>query len=122
MVTSRRARAPGLGGAYGGEFHEGHCRVSVESRHIGVILGLTAFAVAVLCGLAVDNPMDVVLSRALASLAAGFFVGALLGGVLAHVIEAHVKRYIADRPVPTPNSSAHTDSPVQVVDEAKKDS
>ncbi|MBI1190839.1 MAG: hypothetical protein GC200_09200 [Tepidisphaera sp.] len=95
--------------------------MSVESRHIGVILGLTAFAVAVLCGLAVDNPMDVTLSRALTSLAAGFFVGALLGMVLSHVIKQHVTQYIADRPVPTPNHAAQTDSAAQAADEVKKD-
>ena len=96
--------------------------MSVESRHIGVILGLTAFAVSVLYGLAVDNPMDVTLSRALTGLLAGFFVGALLGSVLSHVIQQHVTRYIAERPVPKPVQTLQTEQEAPGVGEVKKDS
>jgi hypothetical protein len=82
-----------------------------------VILGLTAFVVAVICGMAVDNPMDVTLSRALTSLLAGFFIGLFLGAAMSHVVEAHVKQYKLNNPLPTPNPNQGSDEPVQIVDE-----
>jgi len=40
---------------------------------------LAAFAIAVVAGLAADNPADTILLRAMVSMAACFFLGALLG-------------------------------------------
>lgn len=97
--------------------------MSVESRHIGAILGLTAFVVAIVSGMAVDNPLEVTLSRALASLVVGFLIGVLLGAALAHVVEAHIAKYKLQNPVPVSASPKHgTAEPemVMVVDEGKK--
>ncbi len=97
--------------------------MSVESRHIGVILGLTAFVVAIVSGMAVDNPLEVTLSRALASLVVGFFIGVPLGAALAHVVEAHVAKYKLQNPVPVSASQKQGMSEpevVMVVEEEKK--
>lgn len=91
--------------------------MSVESRHIGVILGLTAFVIAVVSGMAVENPMDVTLSRALTSLLAGFFVGLFLGAAMSHVVEAHVEQYRQKHPQSASNAPQGGEEPVQIVDE-----
>lgn len=93
--------------------------MSVESRHIGAILGLTAFVVGVVSGMAVDNPMDVTLERAMTGLVAGFFVGLLLGGAISHVVQSHVKQYKLNNPLPEQNGLAQVEAPVQIVDEVK---
>lgn len=41
--------------------------------------GLAAFAIAIIVGLAADNPTDTILLRAVVSMTACFFLGSLLG-------------------------------------------
>lgn len=63
------------------------------TRILGSGLALLAFAIATLAGLAVHNPLDVVLSRALLALVVFFAVGAGLGWVIQRIIV----EYLSDR-------------------------
>ena len=56
------------------------------ARIIAATFSLAAFSVSVVTGLAVDNPADVVLSRALGAMVITFAVGSLLGLVLEHAL------------------------------------
>ncbi|HOW18383.1 MAG TPA: hypothetical protein PLC79_05045 [Phycisphaerae bacterium] len=58
----------------------------------GACLGLFAFAVTVLAGLAAGNPATAILSRALWAMAAFFLLGCVLGYVALRVIDEHAVR------------------------------
>jgi thiosulfate reductase cytochrome b subunit len=58
----------------------------------GACLGLFAFAVTVLAGLAAGNPATAILSRALWAMAAFFLLGCVLGYVALRVIDEHAIR------------------------------
>ncbi len=58
----------------------------------GACLGLFAFAVTVLAGLAAGNAATAILSRALWAMAAFFLLGCLLGYVAMRVIDEHAIR------------------------------
>ena len=51
------------------------------TRVIAASLGLGAFAVSIIAGMAADNPIDQVLTRALVALVACVVVGSVLGTV-----------------------------------------
>jgi hypothetical protein len=58
----------------------------------GACLGLFAFAVTILAGLAAGNPATAILSRALWAMGAFFLLGCLLGYVALRVIDEHAVR------------------------------
>ena len=63
------------------------------TRVIAAVVGLAGFAVALVAGLAADNPFNVVISRALIALVActltGQMLGLLLHAGLAHNLAPH---------------------------------
>lgn len=81
------------------------------SRACAVAAALGAFSIAIVAGLAVDNPVDVILARALASMGACFFVGFAIGSVCEHVVNQHV----AAHRVKAPARGAPADEPEIVV-------
>ncbi len=62
-------------------------------------LGLTAFAIAVVAGLAAGNEPTEILLRALSSMMACYVLGMVLGAIGQHTIEEHVHQYIVARPI-----------------------
>jgi len=69
------------------------------SKVIAGSLGLTAFAIAVVAGLAAGNPSTEVLTRALVCMAICYALGMVLGAIGEHTMQEHVRQYIAARPV-----------------------
>ena len=62
---------------------------------------LSAFAVAVIAGLASDNPASEVLGRALLCMVVCYPVGLVVGMVCVRVISAHVEAHRAANPIPS---------------------
>ncbi len=71
-----------------------------EAKIISVIVALGAFVVAVVAGLAVENPAWVILTRALIAMLVGQIVGLGAGEVLAYVRRTHTADYIKRNPIP----------------------
>jgi len=89
------------------------------TKTVGVVSGLAAFAVALLTGLAVDNPSEVILSRALGALfvcyLVGLGVGAALDRLAREALEAH------RRANPAPEQSAGDSSSAKERSGAQRD-
>jgi cytosine/uracil/thiamine/allantoin permease len=67
---------------------------------IAACFALSAFAVAILAGLAVGNSADMVLLRALMVIVASYPVGWAAGAVCAHVIHARLEAHRTAHPIP----------------------
>jgi hypothetical protein len=67
---------------------------------IAAVFALTAFAVALLAGLAAGNGATRVLTAAVVSLFICHLVGLALGAIAERVVKEHVESYRAARPVP----------------------
>ncbi len=63
---------------------------------VGACTAFAAFTVAIVAGIASDNPVDVVLFRALTALAAGFCGGFLVGLVCDWLVTQEVRRIESD--------------------------
>lgn len=57
------------------------------NKAIGACAGLSGFAIAVIAGIAADNPFDVVVTRALVALPFCFAVGFILGTAGERVVQ-----------------------------------
>jgi hypothetical protein len=62
-------------------------------------MGLGAFGVAIIAGLAVDNPADRILSRAIISMFTCNVVGLVIGLVAERAVTHCIEAYVASRPV-----------------------
>lgn len=71
----------------------------LSTRVIAAALGLSAFAIALLAGLAVDNPAPDILTRALIALVACSFLGMLIGLVAERIVADHLKQTAGPEPV-----------------------
>lgn len=60
------------------------------SKLIGAALGLCGFAVGVIAGMAADNPVETVLTRALVALVVCFVAGSLIGAIGERVVDERV--------------------------------
>lgn len=69
------------------------------SRLIASCLGLSGFAVAVVAGLAAENPGGRILAIALVCMIGCHLVGLAIGMVGERVIEDYMRQYKASRPV-----------------------
>lgn len=69
--------------------------------------GLTGFAVAIIAGLAADNPSSVILTRALTAMAVCYVIGMILG-------------YIASRAVADATAMHTLQNPAPDIDEVRK--
>lgn len=67
----------------------------------GACLGLSGFAVAIVAGLSADNPADLILTRAIISMAALGALGQALGAVAERVIDQRMSDHRAENPAPT---------------------
>lgn len=67
---------------------------------IATATGLSGFAVAVLAGLAVENPGQVVLGRALVSMLGCYVLGQMLGAGAESVVRRRIEAYKQAHPVP----------------------
>lgn len=72
----------------------------VAGRVIAASCGLSAFAVALIAGLAVDNPAEVILGRALVCMIGVQVLGMVIGAVSERTVREAVEKYRASRPVP----------------------
>jgi len=71
------------------------------TKVIGACCGLGAFAVAVVAGIAAENPGEVVLFRALVSMLACQIVGLGVGSVVERVISDSIRAHKKARPDPS---------------------
>jgi hypothetical protein len=67
---------------------------------IAACAGLTGFAIAMLAGLAAENPADVILARAIAALVVCYVAGGVIGLAMDHAVRAGIEDYKAERPSP----------------------
>jgi hypothetical protein len=84
----------------------------VPTKIIGACAGLTAFAIALVAGLAADNPAEDVLFRALIALVACQLLGGLIGMVSERIVRDAIREYQASHPV----NSSSTVVPASTVD------
>lgn len=66
------------------------------ARFAGAGLGCLAFAVTILAGLFVRNPVEVILSRSILALFAFCFLGLLLGSVAQKIVGEHEKERLKE--------------------------
>lgn len=78
-------------------------------KTIAACAALAGFAVAVLAGLAVNNPADVILSRAVTALFGCYFAGGAIGLVMEFAVREGMREYKDRRPMPLGESAAPTD-------------
>lgn len=69
------------------------------TKVIGACCGLSAFAIAIVAGMAVDNPLDDVLTRAIVCLFGGNVVGWGVGMVCERTVQDGIASYKGARPV-----------------------
>lgn len=70
------------------------------AKLIAGIIALTGFVIAAVAGLAAGNAAETTLLRCIIAMFVCYFAGLPLGMVCEHVIEEHVKAYIAKNPMP----------------------
>lgn len=91
----------------------------MPTRIIGACLGLTGFAVAIVAGLAADNPADEILGRALLSMLGCQLAGLAIGCVAERAIEERAASHRALHPVDGSSSEepevGDSEEPVLVV-------
>lgn len=69
------------------------------SKVFASVLGLTAFVVAIVTGLASGLDASETLTRAIVGMVACYPVGLLLGLVAGHAVDEHIREYRAAHPV-----------------------
>lgn len=77
---------------------------------IGPCLALGAFSTAMLVGLSADNPADVILSRALVAMFAGYAVGSAIALVVNRIVSDELTRRAAAL-VPAKEPALSTNDP-----------
>jgi hypothetical protein len=80
----------------------------ISAKVIAACFTLAAFAVAVVAGLASDNPATHVLVRAVVAMCVCYPVGYVAGMVCERVISAHIESHKQANPAPDPMSGAGT--------------
>jgi len=71
----------------------------VATKVVSASCGLSAFAVAIVAGLAVDNPFEAILTRAIVSLIGGNVVGFIVGAICERTITDAIATYKSTRPI-----------------------
>lgn len=75
-------------------------RAETPTKTISAVMGLAAFAIAMIAGWAALNPLDTILSRAIVAMVVCYAVGQVLGWAATKAASEHMTRYRADRPIP----------------------
>lgn len=70
------------------------------NKSVSGACGLTGFAVAILGGLAADNPTSVILTRALVAMAACYTVGVFIGFLASRAVHDVTVMHIDKNPAP----------------------
>lgn len=71
----------------------------IPTKVIATSMGLSAFVIATIAGLAVDNPADSILSRAIISMLVCNAIGLVVGSLAERAVSEAVAEYVSDRPV-----------------------
>lgn len=71
----------------------------IPTKVIATSMGLSAFVIATIAGLAVDNPAENILSRAIVSMFACHALGLVVGALAERAVADAVNEYVAERPV-----------------------
>ena len=96
---------------------EGEHRLNSESRVISAVFALTAFGVAIACGLWAGNETGVILFRAVVAMIVCQCVGTVAGSMVERIVAEHAESYKALNQVPeVPVLGAASDG-VVIVDE-----
>lgn len=74
--------------------------VNNPTRMISGTLALAGFVIAVIAGMAADNPSSIVLTRALIAMLACNLLGSAIGAVAHWTGTQHVERHIRNTPIP----------------------
>lgn len=62
----------------------------VSVKAIGACFGLSAFVIAILVGMLVNNPLDAIILRAIAALFGGYIVGLIVGSLATKTINQSI--------------------------------
>jgi len=87
------------------------------TRIFGACMGLAAFFIAVLAGLAVDNPADVILARAILAMGASCIIGSILGAVAERAVNDQLStraRLLAAQAAAPKTKNPDDDEPILV--------
>ncbi|USN98605.1 MAG: hypothetical protein H6810_10590 [Phycisphaeraceae bacterium] len=87
------------------------------SKIFAAVLGLTAFAVAIVAGLMNGGDGRSILTRALTCMVVCYPVGLVLGAVARHAVDEHTSAYKRDhppRPIPKFGSGAGAEEIIEV--------
>ena len=71
------------------------------AKVIAACSGLAGFSIAILAGLAVNNPTDVILLRAVAALFICYVAGGIIGALMDRAVTDAVTDYKTERPLPS---------------------
>lgn len=94
-----RSRGVGVARPLGPQHGSVHVSPGVPTKVIGACAGLTAFAIALIAGLAADNPASDVLARALVAMMIGQMVGWVAGAIGERVMREAIAGYREANPV-----------------------
>lgn len=72
--------------------------METPSKLYGAVLGLTAFAAAVVAGLATGADAPTTIQRAMVSMVVCYALGAVLGAVAGHAVREFLRTYERDNP------------------------
>ena len=89
------------------------------SRYTGACLGLLAFAITIVAGLAVHNPPMVTLSRAVWALVVFCPLGLVVGACAQSVINEHYRQRKAAELSPPPETTDQAEAEEEPVEEAE---
>lgn len=74
--------------------------LTTTTRLIATCFALAAFSVAIIAGLAADNPGTTVLTTAIICMIGCQLIGLVVGAVAQRAIDEHLSRYRAKNPIP----------------------
>lgn len=74
---------------------------------VGGVVGLGAFTVSTIAGMASGAPAAGVIWRAVVAMTVGYGVGMLIGAAGAATVRDHIKRFKQERPIPAPQAEEH---------------
>jgi hypothetical protein len=95
--------------------------VNRPAKVIASALGLTAFAIATIAGMAVGNPTDTILWHAIIAMIVCQMVGLVLGSIGERVVTDAIADYQQRNQIPKLDREVIMAEPVEVVDEAPSD-
>lgn len=75
----------------------------MPAKQITSIFCLVAFVIALLVGIAVDNPLETILWNALRAGAVCYVVGAIFSTIAVKVVNDHIETLKEQNPIPDPN-------------------